>query len=212
MVIPFPDTDIYCLTDSRQSLGRSTIEVVRQMLAADIKLIQYREKHKSKKAMLEECLVLRQMTREAGCCFLVNDHVDIALACDADGVHAGQDDMPLAMVRELVGPERIVGISTHSWAEAEAAIAGGADYIGVGPIFPTATKAEAKAVGFAYLQKAAANCSIPFTAIGGINEASITECVRHGAKLCAIVSAITMAPDIPARIARLRELHKEGRA
>lgn len=211
MYIPFPETDIYCLTDSRQSLGRNTIDVVKQMLAARIKVIQYREKDKSAAAMLEECRAIRELTRNAGCCFIINDHVDIALLCEADGVHVGQDDLPLAEVRSLVGKQRIVGVSTHKWAEAEAAIRGGADYIGVGPIFPTATKTTTPAVGFAYLEEAAAKADIPTVTIGGVNEKTVEEVVRRGARCCGIVSAITLATDIPAKIAELRALMREAR-
>lgn len=211
MYIPFPETDIYCITDSRQSLGRDSAEVVRQMLAAGVSVIQYREKDKSAGAMLEECLVIRELTRAAGCCFIVNDHVDIALLCDADGVHVGQDDLPLAAVRRLVGDKRCIGVSTHRWSEAEAAIAGGADYIGVGPVFATATKSTTPPVGFAYVEEAAAKSVIPTVTIGGVNERTAAEVVRHGARCCGIVSAITLATDIPAKVAELRAILREAR-
>lgn len=210
MYLPFPDTDIYCLTDSRQSLGRSTLEVVRLMLSAGIKIVQYREKDKDAGAMLEECQAIRGLTKEAGCCFIVNDHVDIALLCEADGVHVGQDDLPLAAVRKLVGKKRIVGVSTHQWSEAEAAIAGGADYIGVGPIFATATKTTTPPVGFVYLEEASAKATIPTITIGGVNERTAADVVRHGARCCGIVSAITLAEDIPAKIAELRSIIREA--
>ncbi len=204
MYIPFPQVDIYALTDSRQSLGRPTVEVVRQMLAAGIRVLQYREKDKEAGEMLAECRAIRALTREAGCCFLVNDHVDIALLCDADGVHIGQEDLPLADVRRLVGTERIIGVSTHSLEQAGAAVAGGADYIGVGPLFATATKREAVPVGLGYLKEVTARYSIPHVAIGGINEGTIAEVVRHGGRCLAMVSAITLAEDIPAKVALLR--------
>lgn len=204
MYLPFPDTDIYGLTDSRQSLGRSTVEVVRLLLEADVKILQYREKDKDAGVMLEECLTIRELTRKAGCCFIVNDHVDIALLCEADGVHVGQEDLPLSAVRRLVGKERIVGVSTHKWSEAQTAIEGGADYIGVGPLFATATKSEAKPVGLEYLAEVAAKSSVPFVAIGGVNERTLPEVLRRGARCCAIVSAITLADDIPARVGHLR--------
>lgn len=210
MRIPFPDTDIYCLTDSRQSLGRDVVEVVRQMLEANINIIQYREKDKDAGLMLEECLAVRELTRKAGCCFIVNDHVDIALLCEADGVHVGQGDLPLAAVRRLVGRERIVGVSTHTWSEAEAAIKGGADYIGVGPIFATATKTSTPPVGFAYLEEAAEKAAIPTVTIGGINKKTIREVIRRGARCCGIVSAITLARDIPAAIRELRAIIREA--
>jgi thiamine-phosphate pyrophosphorylase len=204
MDIPFPETDIYCITDSRQSLDRSTIDVVRQMLEAKIKIIQYREKDKEAAVMLEECQAIRELTRKAGCCFIVNDHVDIALLCEADGVHVGQEDLPLAAVRKLMGKERIVGVSTHRWIEAKAAIQGGADYIGVGPIFATATKTTTPPVGFAYLEEAVEKATIPTVTIGGINEKTLPEVLGRGARCCGIVSAITLAPDIPAKIRELR--------
>lgn len=207
----FPETDIYCITDSRQCLGRSTLDVVEKMLEAGIKVIQYREKDKKAGEMLEECLAIRQMTRDAECCFIVNDHVDIALLCQADGVHVGQEDLPLAAVRSLMGPDRIIGVSTHRRAEAEAAIKDGANYIGVGPIFPTNTKKTTPAVGFAYLEEIAPMCPIPFVTIGGINEKTVVEAVKRGAKCCVIVSDITLAEDIPAKIARLRKLIREAR-
>lgn len=211
MAIPFPDTDIYCITDSRQSRGRSVFEVVGAMLESGIKLVQYREKDKSAAEMLAECLRLRRMTREAGCCFIVNDHVDIALLCEADGVHVGQDDLPLAAVRELVGNGKVIGVSTHCRAEAEAAFAGGADYIGVGPIFATQTKTTTPPVSFSYLEEIAPISPIPFVTIGGINEKTVTEAVKRGAGCCVIVSDITLAENIPAKIERLRTLIKEAR-
>ncbi len=206
MYIPFPETDIYALTDSRQSLDRPAAEVVRAMLAAGLRVIQYREKDKHAGEMLEECLAIRRLTREAGCCFIVNDHVDIALLCEADGVHVGQEDLPLAAVRRLVGKERIVGVSTHSRAQMEVAVAGGADYIGVGPLYATATKKEARPVGMGYLEEAAAFCPVSVVCIGGINERTAPEVMRHGGRCLAMVSAITLAPDIPARVALLRSV------
>ncbi len=212
MYIPFPDTDIYALTDSRLSLSRSTIAVVEALLRAGVKLIQYREKEKSKGEMLRECRVLRDMTRYAGCCFIINDHVDIALACDADGVHVGQDDLPLQEVRRLVGAERIIGVSTSMWSEAEEAIAGGADYLGVGPIYATDTKTDAVPVGLAYLREAARKSPIPITPIGGINAETLPEVVRAGGRCFAIVSAITLAEDIGARVAELRAIIRAAEA
>lgn len=211
MRIPFPETDIYCLTDSRQSLGRDTPDVVKAMLSAGVKIIQYREKDKDAGVMLKECLAIRELTRKAGCCFIVNDHVDIAMLCEADGVHVGQADLPLGAVRSLLGPERLIGVSTHRWSEAEAAIRGGADYIGVGPIFATATKTTTPPVGFAYLEEAARKSAIPFVTIGGVNEKTAAEVVRRGARCCGIVSAITLAKDIPGTIAALRAIIKGAR-
>lgn len=206
-----PGADLYALTDSTLSLGRSVAEVARALLAAGIRILQYREKEKKSGQMLAECLVLRAMTAEAGACFIVNDYVDIALLCHADGVHLGQDDLPVPAVRGLVGPEMIIGLSTHSPDQARAAAAAGADYIGVGPIYPTNTKKDVCApVTLSYLDWVTAHISLPFVAIGGIKEHNIAEVARHGARCCALVSGLVSAPDIEARVARVRAAMHAG--
>ena len=199
------ETDIYALTDARLSLGRPLEEVARALLGAGVKILQYREKKAKAGQMLEECRLLRRLTAEAGACFVVNDHIDIALLVKADGVHVGQEDLPLACVRELVGPEMLIGMSTHSPEQARAAVVAGADYIGVGPIFATQTKEDVCApVGFAYLDWVAANITLPFVAIGGIKAHNIGEVARHGARCCALVSELVGAPDIAAQVALVR--------
>ena len=200
-----PDADIYCLTDSGLCLGRPTVDVVDAMLQAGARIIQYREKEKKAGEMLRECLELRRMTREAGACFIVNDHVDIAMLCDADGVHIGQEDLPVGEVRRLVGPDRAIGLSTHSPEQAMAAVAAGVDYIGVGPIFATKTKKDVcDPVGYAYLDWVVTHLDIPFVAIGGIKLHNIGEVAAHGARCCALVSEIVGAVDIVAQVQTVR--------
>lgn len=201
------DTDIYALTDAGLSRGRSVIEVADAMLRAGIRVLQYREKERKAGVMLEECMQLRRMTREAGCTFIVNDHVDIALLVDADGVHVGQEDLPVEAVRQLVGPDRIIGLSTHSPEQCRDAVARGADYIGVGPIFATKTKKDVCApVGLEYLDYVVKNHDIPHVAIGGIKLHNAGEVVRRGARCCALVSEIVGAEDIGDMVARLRRV------
>lgn len=198
--------ELYGLTDDGLSLGRPVVEVVEAMLHAGVRIIQYREKDKKAGQMLEECLEIRKLTREAHACFIVNDHIDIAMLCGADGVHVGQEDLPVRAVRQLVGPDCIIGLSTHSPEQAMAAVAEGADYIGVGPIFATKTKKDVCApVGFTYLEWVANNINIPFVAIGGIKLHNIQDVVRHGAKCCALVSEIVGAEDIEQRVFDLRK-------
>ena len=200
-----PDADIYALTDSRLSLGRSTEEVARALLDAGIRILQYREKEKEGGEMLRECRMLRRLTEEAGACFLVNDHVDIALLCAADGVHLGQGDVPVPEARRLLGPDKIIGLSTHNPEQARAALAAGADYIGVGPIFATQTKKNVCApVTLTYLDWVAKHMPLPFVAIGGIKVRNIADVARHGARCCALVSELVGAPDIAARVAGAR--------
>lgn len=201
-----PETDIYAITDSRLSRGRSIQEVVTELLAAGVRIIQYREKKKKAGEMLQECQIIRQLTKEAGACFIVNDHIDIAQLVEADGVHIGQEDLPVHEVRRLVGEDCLIGLSTHSPEQAQAAIAAGADYIGVGPIFPTQTKEDVCApVGFTYLDYVVANIKLPFVAIGGIKEHNIAQVCEHGARCCCLVSELVGAEDIGAKVAAVRQ-------
>jgi thiamine-phosphate pyrophosphorylase len=198
-------SDVYGITDSRLSLGRPVAEVVKALLAGGVRIIQYREKDKHAGEMLRECRELRALTQAAGACFIVNDHVDIAILCEADGVHVGQEDLPVPEVRRLVGPETIVGLSTHTSAQARAALDAGADYIGVGPLFATRTKEDVVApVTLAYLDWVAANITLPFVAIGGIKRHNVGEVARRGARCCALVSELDGARDIVARVAEVR--------
>ena len=195
-------TDLYALTDSR--LRRPLEEVADKLLSSGIHILQYREKRLPAGKMLEECRMLREMTRKANACFIVNDHIDIAMLAGADGVHIGQDDLPVEEVRRLVGPDIIIGLSTHSPEQARAAA--GADYIGVGPIFATQTKEDVvDPVGFEYLDWVVANIDLPFVAIGGIKEHNIGEVAAHGAKCCALVSELVGAPDIAEKVRKLRK-------
>lgn len=196
---------LYALTDSRLSLGRPVEEVAAALLRAGIKILQYREKKAHAGIMLRECQALRRLTHEAGACFIINDHVDIALLVDADGVHVGQEDLPVEAVRQLVGPTKIIGLSTHNPEQAKAAVAAGADYIGVGPIFATQTKEDVCApVGFDYLEWVAANIDVPFVAIGGIKLHNIAEVARHGAQCCALVSELVGAENIEEHVKKVR--------
>lgn len=199
------NTDLYCITAEKLSRGRSNIQVVREMLAAGIRIIQYREKEKTMMARYQECEEIRKLTREYGATFIINDHVDLALAVEADGVHIGQEDLPIEVVRSLAGDELLIGVSTHSPEEAEDAVRRGADYIAIGPIFRTTTKENAgEPVGLEYLEYVAKNVDIPLVAIGGITEENILDVYRAGARCISLVSEIVGAEDIGAKIASLR--------
>ena len=205
------ETDIYAITDAGLSLGRPLEEVVSALLGAGVRIVQYREKKLKAGAMLEECRLLRRLTSEAGACFIVNDHIDIAMLVGADGVHVGQEDLPVPEVRRLVGPDMIVGLSTHMPEHAREARGLGADYIGVGPIFATKTKEDVVApVGYEYLDWVARHADVPFVAIGGIKQHNIAEVARHGARCCSLVSELVGAPDIRARVEAVRNAMREG--
>lgn len=203
-------TDIYAITAQEFSQGRDNIEVVKQMLKAGIKVIQYREKEMSLSSMYEEGLVLRDLTKKAGATFIVNDHVDLAIALEADGVHIGQDDLPPLVVRALIGDKMILGLSTQTPAQAKTAEAlGVVDYIGVGPLFKTLTKKDASMpVGLDYLRYVAHEISLPFVVIGGIKRENMKEVRSNGGRMMALVSEIVGAPDIALRIEELNTIIK----
>ncbi len=200
------ETDLYAITDERLSLGRSLEEVARELLGAGIRILQYREKKMHDGEMLEKCRLLRRITREYDACFIVDDHVDIALLSHADGVHVGQNDIPLYDVRTLVGSVMVVGVSTHEPEQAKAAYRDGADYIGVGPIYATKTKEDVVSpVGLSYLDWVKANIDMPFVCIGGIKAHNIHDVVEHGAQCCALVSEFVSAPNIGEAVQKVRK-------
>lgn len=207
------DTDLYCITAEEYSLGRSDVQVVAEMLEAGVRLVQYRAKEKNASDRYRECQEIRRLTREAGATFIVNDHPDLALMVEADGVHLGQEDYPIEAARQLVGKEMIIGVSTHSPLQAEDAIRRGADYIGVGPLFRTTTKKNVcEPVGLDYLDYAVSRVSIPFVAIGGIKVHNVSEVRRRGARCIALVTEIVGASDIRRTISEILAALKQGEA
>lgn len=206
------DTDLYCITASKFSLGRSNRDVVGQMLEAGIKLIQYREKEFSMLQKFRECLVIRDLIARYNACFIVNDDLHLAMAVEADGLHLGQDDLPLEKAREIAGDEMIIGLSTHSPLQADEAVKLGVDYIGVGPLYQTFTKEDVVApVGLGYLDYVVTNHRIPFVAIGGIKQHNIAAVVRHGATCIALVTEIVGAQHIGDMVRAIREEIRKAR-
>jgi thiamine-phosphate pyrophosphorylase len=202
---------IYGITAEKFSRGRTNIEVVAAMIEGGVKIIQYREKRpdKTHRRMLTECRQIRELTRAAGVLFIVNDYADIAMLADADGVHVGQDDLPVADVRRLIGPDKLIGLSTHAIDQVRRAQAQGADYIGVGPIYGTLTKADVCApVGPACLDEAMRSTPLPIAAIGGIKAHNIAEVAGHGARTLCLVTEIVEAQDIALKIRELDRLMK----
>jgi thiamine-phosphate pyrophosphorylase len=186
------------ITDSKVS-EKTPEEITLAVLRAGVRWIQYREKEKSRKHIYEEARRLRQLTSGYGASFIVNDHADIALAVDADGVHLGQDDLPLREARKILG-EKIIGISTHSAAEALDAAAGGADYIGFGPLFRTKTKEAGEPRGLEMLRQIRGEVRVPIVAIGGISSKDIKPLFAAGADAVAVASAILVG-DISGNVA-----------
>ena len=188
---------LHVLTDRAWSRGRDILEVAEAAIAGGATVIQLRDKTASTRLLVEEGQALRRLTRERGALLIVNDRIDVALAVDADGAHVGQDDMPAALAREMLGPARILGVSAGNLAEAEAAVAAGADYLGVGPIYATRGKDDAGApVGPDLLAQIAARWNTPQVAIGGISVENTTDVVRAGAVGIAVITAVVNAEDV----------------
>lgn len=199
---------IYGILGEKFSLGRSNVEVAAMMVDAGIDVLQYREKvqDKSFRQMLAECGHIRKITADARVPFIVNDHLGIAMMVGADGIHQGQDDLPVKKVREIV-PRMMIGCSTHSPEQAEKALSDGADYIGVGPVFTTSTKEDVcDAVGLGYLEYVVKTHDIPFVAIGGIKRHNLGEVIARGARTVCLVTEIISARNIADRIKEIRKI------
>ncbi len=196
---------IYGITAENFANGKSNIECVKEMIKGGIKIIQYREKFKSLKAKVKEAKEIAKICKDNAVVFIVNDHVDIALLVEADGVHVGQDDMDIKDVRKIVGDDMIIGVSTHCKEDAINAVKNEADYIGVGPIFKTTTKDRAP-VGLEYLEFVVKNINIPFVAIGGIKEHNINKIAKTGATRISLVSEIVGSEDIVSKIDSLNKI------
>lgn len=199
------DTDIYAILCEEFSKGRSNVEVTKELIQSGVKIIQYREKYKNNKEIYEECKEIRNLTKENGVTFIVNDHISIGLSVKADGIHIGQDDMPIEEVRRMA-PDMIIGLSTHNKNQAKEAVDKGADYIGVGPIFYTTTKKDIeKSEGLEYLKWIKENINLPYVAIGGIKEGNIDAVKDNGGYCVAMISELTGSDNIPNKVKQIRK-------
>jgi thiamine-phosphate pyrophosphorylase len=202
---------LHVLTDREWSRARDMLSVAAAALDGGATVIQLRDKSASTRLLIEEGLALRSLTRERGALLIVNDRVDVALAVEADGAHVGQDDMPADLARRLLGPKHILGVSAANIEEADEAVAGGADYLGVGPIFPSPGKVDAgPATGVHLLTELAKRYTIPLIAIGGITAENASEIMRAGACGVAVITAVVYAEDITAASRRLRRAVEKG--
>ena len=197
---------IYPVITEKFCLDRSSIDVLREIGKAGVKVVQLREKEMSKNTLYDLALKFRQITNEYDMKLIINDHLDIALATKADGVHLGQDDMPCAPARRIA-PNLIIGISTHNLEEALQAQQDGASNINIGPIFPTKTKEiPMNFLGIDALIKIKEKINIPFTIMGGIKEDNIQQLIDAGARRIAMVTEITQADDICGKAKKLQQI------
>ena len=198
------EADLYVVITESFCADRSSLETLDACLAAGVKLVQLREKDLCDRDLYLLALAWRERTENAGALFILDDRVDMALAVDADGVHLGQDDLPLDVARRIA-PGLILGASSHSLHEALAAQDTGADYVNIGPIFATQTKAVATgAVGPELISEIRPHLRVPFTCMGGIKPDNVDLVLERGASIVAVVTAVTAAPDIQAAATAVR--------
>ena len=203
------DLLLYAVTDRHWLDGRTLLDVVKESLDGGVTMLQLREKTLEEGRFLEEARELQAMCRERHIPFIVNDNVDIAKAMDADGIHVGQSDMEALDVRAKLGPDKIIGVSAHTVEEALLAERHGADYLGVGAVFPTGSKDDADEVSYETLKAICDAVSIPVVAIGGVSQANVAQLAGSGICGVAVISAIYAQKDIKAAAADLKTAVEE---
>ncbi|WP_419083944.1 thiamine phosphate synthase [Phascolarctobacterium succinatutens] len=204
-----PDYSIYLLTDEGCLQGRALLDCVREALEGGVTLVQYRAKTASSAEMYTEALQLKALCDSFKVPLIINDRLDIAMAVGAAGVHLGQDDLPCAAARKILGEDYIIGLSAHNPAEAKAALQSGADYLGCGAVFGTATKADVKKLGTEGLTAICREKGLPVVGIGGVTADNYREVRAAGADGAAIVSGILAQPDIRATVRAIAKISQE---
>ena len=200
---------LYAVTDRSWVSKQSLYEQVEDALKGGVTCVQLREKTLDEADFLKEAREIRQLCKRYGVPFLINDNLEVAIACGADGVHVGQDDLPVTEVRRRVGDGMIVGVSAHNVEEAKRAVAGGADYLGAGAVFGTTTKSNVTPLSHATLREICEAVEIPVVAIGGITKDNVLQLHGAGVRGVAVVSAIFAAQDIQAACRELRALSEQ---
>lgn len=212
MKVKSEDMTLYAVTDAAWTGEKTLIQQVKEALEAGITFLQLREKHLSEKEFLREAVEIKRLTDQYQIPFVINDNIDIAQKAGADGVHVGQDDMPVEEVRKILGEDKIIGVSAHNVEEAVRAEQGGADYLGVGAVHTTATKENTSAVSMEEMKKICQTVSIPVVAIGGIKKNNMNVLSGTGVDGIAVVSAIFAAKNIKEETKELLEAVKEMKA
>lgn len=198
---------VYLVTDRDLCCNRSLLDVVLQAVQSGTAYVQLREKDLSTHDFVEEAIAVKKLLLPFHVSLIINDRIDVALACGADGVHIGQNDMPYETARRLMGDKAMIGLSVETWADVEASQNLDVDYIGVSPVFPTPTKTDTKeAWGLEGLQKIKSFSRHPLVAIGGINECNARTVVQAGADCLAVVSAVCSADDPAAAVINLNDI------
>lgn len=199
---------IYVVMGEALSLGRKNTEVAKILLDSGVKIIQYREKHKTWREKYAEASYIAALCKEYEATFIMNDSVDLAVACVADGIHVGQDDAPVHIVKQIAGQNVFVGVSTNTTKELQGALTDGADYVGFGPMFPTSSKSDADAVVTEETIRSALEFALPVVTIGGIGLGNIRTLYDRGFRSFAMISAVVSQKDIKKAVNDLRQALK----
>ena len=200
---------LYAVTDRRWSEGTTLYEQVEQALQGGVSTLQLREKNLSDEEFLKEAMEIKELCKKYNVPLIINDNVEVAIKCGADGVHVGQEDMEASKVREKVGPKMIIGVSAHNVEEARSAVSNGANYLGVGAVFSTSTKDDVDVLKKETLKEICLAVDVPVVAIGGINQDNILELKGTGVDGVAVVSAIFSSENIVETCKKLRKLSEE---
>ena len=201
---------LYLVTDSELMSTATVEESVEQAILGGVTIVQLREKTKSSRAFYDTALRVREITYKYSIPLIINDRVDIALAVNADGVHIGQSDLPVQAVRHIIGADKILGVSASNLEEAQAARDAGADYLGIGAMYPTETKNDAHITTQDELRRIRSDIDLPIVVIGGISNNTISDFAGSGIDGIAVVSAIIAQPDITTAAKELLALFRES--
>jgi thiamine-phosphate pyrophosphorylase len=206
------DYSLYLVTDRGLAKGRSTLDIVIAAVRGGVTCVQLREKECSTLAFIEQALTIKEYLQSRGVPLIINDRVDVALAIEADGVHLGQTDMPLDIAKTILGDVMIIGISAESLEDAVAAEKGGADYLGISPIYDTPTKTDtAPPLGLEGLREIREKVNLPLVGIGGLNRDNAAAVIQHGGDGVAVVSAIVAADDPVQAAGDLKQIIDEAK-
>lgn len=212
MKVKSEDMTLYAVTDAAWTGEKTLVQQVKEALEGGITFLQLREKHLSEEEFLREAVEIKRLADQYQVPFVINDNIEIAQKAGADGVHVGQDDMPVEEVRKILGEDKIIGVSAHNVEEAVRAEKGGADYLGVGAVHATSTKENTSAVSMEEMKKICQTVSIPVVAIGGIKKNNMNVLSGTGVDGIAVVSAIFAAENIKEETKELLEAVKEMKA
>ena len=205
------DLSLYAITDENLIKPENLAEAVEQAISGGATVIQYRAKNKNSRQMYQEAVMIKKVCDKYGIPLIINDRVDIAIAVNADGVHVGQEDLDVEVVRRIIGFDRILGLSTKNLEQVKKANSLPVDYIGFGSIFPTTTKENAKVSGIETLKEVIKLSIQPVVAIGGINHKNVIEVLKTGCKNVAVVSAIFGSKDVYSATKKLKAVIEKGR-